>query len=114
MQTAHNTSNGGIVYLYFSVPSGTSSITMKLEMSGDFGSSNEYVHVYANGSSLGFNVRNGYNSSTLRIPSGWTNKTIASSLWSAGSLLTIRLNISSYVSGTQHGGQNYLVTLTYN
>ena len=87
---------------------------MTLEMSGDFNSSNDYVHVYANGTSIGLNVRTGYSSSTLTIPSGWSNKTIASSLWSAGSSLEIRLNISNYVSGTQHGGQYYLVTLTYN
>ena len=73
MQTAHNTSNGGIVYLYFSVPSGTSSIYMTLEMSGDFNSTNEDVSITANGNVIGTNVRpGGYQYSTLQIPSGWS------------------------------------------
>ena len=86
---------------------------MTLEMSGDFGSSNEYVNISASGNVIGSNVRNGYNSSTLRIPSGWSNNSISSSNWSAGSSLTILLNASSYVSGSELGGHNYLVTLTY-
>jgi hypothetical protein len=113
VQTAHNTSNGGIVYLYFSVPSGTSYINMTLEMSGDFNYSNEYVTISANNNLIGSNVRTGYQGSTLNIPNGWSEKSISSSNWSAGSSLTILLNASSYVSGTECGGQNYLVTLTY-
>ena len=113
MKTAHNSSDGGIVYLYFSVPSGTSSIYMKLEMSGDFDSSNEYVNIYASGNGIGTNVRTGYQGSTLRIPSGWSNKSISSSNWSADSSLTIAFDATDYVSGSQYGGHNYLVTLTY-
>ena len=86
---------------------------MTLEMSGDFGAYNENVAIYANSNLIGSNVRNGYNSSTLRIPSGWSNNSISSSNWSAGSSLTILLNASSYVSGSELGGHNYLVTLTY-
>ena len=72
MQTAHNTSNGGIVYLYFSVPSGTSYINMTLEMSGDFNNNYENVTISASGNVIGSNVRpGGYQYSTLQIPSGW-------------------------------------------
>ena len=82
-------------------------------MSGDFNYSNEYVNIYASGNGIGTNVRTGYSSSTLRIPSGWSENPISSSNWSAGSSLTILLDASSYVSGSEHGGHNYLVTLTY-
>ena len=87
---------------------------MTLEMSGDFGSTNEYVSITANGNVIGTNVRpGGYQYSTLQIPSGWSEKSISSSNWSAGSSLTIFLDANSNVSGTEYGGQNYLVTLTY-
>ena len=82
-------------------------------MSGDFNYSNEYVTISANNNLIGSNVRTGYNSSTLRIPSGWSENPISSSNWSTGSSLTIVLDASSYVSGSEHGGHNYLVTLTY-
>ena len=86
---------------------------MTLEMSGDFGSTNEYVTISANNNLIGSNVRTGYHGSTLNIPSGWSEKSISSSNWSAGSSLTIVLDASSYVSGSEYGGHNYLVTLTY-
>ena len=74
---------------------------------------NEYVNVYANDTSIGSSARTGCQGNTLCTPSGWSNQTISSSLWSAGSLLTIRLYVSQYVHNSQYGGQNYVVTLTY-
>ena len=108
-----STTSGGIVSLLFTVPSGTPSITMKLEMSGDFDSSSEYVNIYANNNLIGSSVTTGYADSTLRTPSGWSSKTISSGYWTAGSSLTIKLDASSGVSGSIGGGQNYRVTLTY-
>ena len=109
-----STTSGGIVSLLFTVPSGTTSITMKLEMSGDFDSSSEYVNIYANNNLIGSSVTTGYSGSTLKTPSGWSSKTISSGYWTAGrSSLTIKLNASSGVSGSTGGGQNYRVTLTY-
>ena len=61
-----STTSGGIVSLLFTVPSGTTSITMKLEMSGDFDSSSEYVNIYANNNLIGSSVTTGYSDSTLR------------------------------------------------
>jgi len=110
-----STTSGGIVSLLFTVPSGTTSITMKLEMSGDFDSSSEYVNIYANNNLIGSSVTTGYSDSTitLRTPSGWSSKTISSGYWTAGSSLTIKLDASSGVSGSTGGGQIYRVTLTY-
>ena len=108
-----STTSGGIVSLLFTVPSGTTSITMKLEMSGDFDSSSEYVNIYANNNLIGSSVTTGYSDSTLRTPSGWSSKTISSGYWTAGSSLTIKLDASSGVSASIGGGQIYRVTLTY-
>ena len=108
-----STTSGGIVSLLFTVPSGTTSITMKLEMSGDFDSSSEYVNIYANNNLIGSSVTTGYSGSTLKTPSGWSSKTISSGYWTAGSSLTIKLNASSGVSGSTGGGQNYRVTLMF-
>ena len=103
---------GGIVDLSFNIPVRTTSIRMKLEMKGDFGQSSEYVTVYFNDNSLGDADSGGECSSSYETPSGWSDKSIDSSYWTAGSVATVKLDASSSVDVCTPFYE-YQVTLTY-
>ena len=113
-ETGQGSTTGGIVYLYFSIPSGTSSVKMTVQLAGDFSSSYEYASVYFNGYSLG-TVSSGYDGYTLVTPSGWSSKSVSSSYWTAGSTTTVKFDATSYVNYNPGRGYyyKYKVTLTY-
>ena len=84
-------------------------------MAGDFNYYSETTQISFNGHNLG-STNTGYQDNVLRTPSGWSNRSINNSYWSAGSTSTITLDATpevNYDAGWWGFYYKYEITLEF-
>jgi len=114
-KTVQGRTPGGVASLSFDIPSGTTTVKMTLKMAGDFNYYSETTQISFNGHNLG-STNTGYQDNVLRTPSGWSNRSINNSYWSAGSTSTITLDATpevNYDAGWWGFYYKYEITLEF-